>query len=69
MLQQLKTMKSIESWGIKIDSTPSSVECTVLGAAQIFNENQIMHINEQVLRRLPIQKAVDLTKKDWCIVF
>ena len=29
----------------------------------------MIHINEQVLRRLPIQKAVDLTKDDWVIIY
>ena len=29
----------------------------------------MVHINEQILRRLPIQKAVDLRRKEWCIVY
>ena len=37
--------------------------------AEIFKDNQVVHINEQVLRRLPIQKAVDLTREDWVIIF
>lgn len=65
----LVTMKSIERWGIKIEPQPSALECTVLGAAQIFSDNQVIHINEQVLRRLPIQKPVDLLREEWVIVF
>ena len=69
MLETLLKMKSIQNWGLQLESSPSKVDCTVLGAAQIFKDNEVIHINEQVLRRLPIQKAVDLTRNDWCIIY
>ena len=33
ILETLKAQKSIASWGLKIEEVPTSVECTVLGAA------------------------------------
>jgi hypothetical protein len=29
----------------------------------------VIHINEQVLRRLPIQKAVDLKRDEWVVIY
>ena len=69
MFDTLKDQKSIKSWGLQLESVPTNVQCTVLGAAQIFSDKNVIHINEQVLRKLPIQKAVDLTKDDWVIVY
>lgn len=54
MFDDLKTKKSIHAWGLQFESVPHSVECTVLEAAQIFKQGQVIHINEQVLRKLPI---------------
>jgi len=34
---------------------------------QIFKQNQIININENVMRRLSIEKAIDLSKKKWII--
>ena len=40
----------------------------MLGAPQIFDQGSVIHVNEQALRTLPIQKAVDLTRDDWVMV-
>ena len=69
MLDSLTQQTSMTKWGIQLEPAPTQIETTVLGAAQIFKDNQVVHINEQVLRRLPIQKAVDLTNQDWVIIF
>ena len=69
MLETLMAQKSIQSWGIKLEPAPSEVQSTVLGAAQIFSQDSVIHVNEQVLRKLPIQKAVDLTKDDWVLIY
>ena len=29
----------------------------------------MIHVNEKALRELPIQKAVNLTKEDWVIIY
>jgi len=36
MFDELSKQKSIAQWGLQLESVPSTVECTVLGAAQIF---------------------------------
>ena len=69
MLDTLRNQKSVQNWGLELVEVPTSIECTVLGAAQIFSEDQVIHINEQKLRSLPIQHAVDLTKHDWIIFY
>ena len=37
MLDTLKAQKSVQNWGLELVEVPSSIECTVLGAAQIFS--------------------------------
>ena len=69
MLNSLTQQKSMQNWGIQLEPAPTQIETTVLGAAKIFKDNQVVHINEQVLRRLPIQTAVNLTNQDWVIIF
>ena len=61
MLHTLMQQNSMQNWGIQLEPAPTKIETTVLGAAEIFKDNQVVHINEQVLRKLPIQKAIDLT--------
>ena len=39
MLDTLKSQKSVQNWGLQLVPVPSSIECTVLGAAQIFSED------------------------------
>lgn len=69
MFEDLKEQSSVKKWGLVFESVPHSIECTVLGAAQIFSQNQVIHVNEQVLRRLPIQKAVNLLRDEWVVFF
>jgi len=35
----------------------------------IFKQNQVIHVNENVLRKLPIQKPVNLLKDEWIMVY
>jgi len=42
---------------------------TVLPSPQIFKQSQIIHIDENVLRRLPIQEAVNLGHEEWIMVY
>ena len=46
MLDTLRNQKSVQNWGLELVEVPTSIECTVLGAAQIFSEDQVIHINE-----------------------
>ena len=69
MLHTLMKQSSMQNWGLQLEPAPTKIETTVLGAAEIFKDNQVVHINEQVLRRLPIQKAVNLTNQDWVVIF
>ena len=36
---------------------------------QIFKQNQIININENVMRRLPIQKAINLGHEEWIMCY
>ena len=41
----------------------------MLPAPQIFKQSQIIHIDEQVMRRLPIQHGVNLGFEEWIMVY
>ena len=36
---------------------------------QIFKQNQIININENVMRRLPLQKAINLGHEEWIMCY
>lgn len=70
MMQTLMQQQVLKDFEVSVNSAP--VELTnqmVLPEPQIFKHNQVIHINENVLRRLPIQKPIDLTKDDWIMVY
>jgi len=69
MCKLLFEQDSFEKWGIKIDSLPISIQNTVLGAPQIFSNNQIIHCSEDVLRRQPVQRAVNLSHGEWIMFY
>ena len=53
-----------------IESNPLDLaNQTVLSAPMILKQNQIIHIDENVLRNLPIQKAVKLGFEEWIMVY
>lgn len=41
----------------------------ILKAPEIFKSGQVIHCDEQQLRRLPIQKPVDLKREQWILVY
>ena len=41
----------------------------MLPSPQIVAQNQCIQINDSVLRRLPIQKPVDLLKDEWIMIY
>jgi hypothetical protein len=40
-----------------------------MDAPKIFKNNQVIHCDESVLRKLPIQKAVDLKREKWIMIY
>ena len=36
---------------------------------QLLNTREIVHIDEQALKRLPIQKAVNLMQDEWVMIY
>ena len=69
MCDILFKQKSIKDWGLDIAQVPLSLESHVLGAPQIFSNNQVIHCDENVLRKLPIQDAVDLLHDEWIMMY
>ena len=54
MVQTLMKQKTFKDWEIDLEKTPSLVKSFILEAPQIFKQNQVIHIDENVLRKLPI---------------
>ena len=69
MCNLLFEQKSIKNWGLEIEPIPISVQSKILEAPQIFSQNQVIQINDNVLRRLPIQKAVNLYQEEWIMIY
>lgn len=69
MADILKSQKALKQWDLKIEEVPVEIRSRVLDAPKIFKGNQIIHVDESVLRKLPIQKAVDLKFEQWVMVY
>ena len=69
MCELLFQQKAIKNWGIEIDQVPITLQSCVLQAPQILQQNQLVHINDNVLRKLPIQKPVDLLEGEWIMIY
>ena len=54
MAKILSTMRTALNWGFEINENPISLETSVLGKAQIFDNDKVIHCDEQVLRKLAI---------------
>lgn len=48
---------------------PVEIKSRIMEAPQIFKSGQIIHVDEDVLRKLPIQKAVHLKREQWVMVY
>lgn len=48
---------------------PVEIKSRIMESPQIFKSGQIIHVDENVLRKLPIQKAVHLKREQWAMVY
>ena len=69
MVNKISEMKTNKSWGFEIVNNPISFETSVLDQAQIYTDRDVVHINEQVLRRLSIQAPVELEREKWILCY
>jgi len=69
MVNLLLTKKSIEKWGMKIDNMPINFTNTVLAAPQCVSNKQIVYCSDDTLRKISINKPVDLTEGDWMLFY
>jgi hypothetical protein len=65
----LQAQKALKQWDLKIDAVPVEIKSRVMDAPKIFKNNQVIHCDESVLRKLPIQKAVDLKREKWIMIY
>ena len=71
MVETLANQRSMQNWGIQIQQDAISLDSFCLGAPQIqlLQSGQVIQCNEQALKRLPIQKAVDLKHEEWIMIY
>lgn len=69
MCSTLLQQKAMKDWGIQIEAEPVSIDSFVLNAPQIIASNQLIHCSEQALRKLPIQRSVDLKAQQWIMIY
>lgn len=48
---------------------PQEMKTEILNPPMILKSNQVIHCDEQVLRKLPIQKPVNLEQDAWILVY
>ena len=69
-ISSLMQTQPLRDWDLSIQSNAIDMNNqTVLAAPQIFKQSQIIHIDERVLRTLPIQHAVNLGHEEWIMVY
>ena len=54
MVKTLSQMKTTKSWGFDINSSPITFDTNVLEEAKIVADDRVVHVNEQVLRKIAI---------------
>jgi len=61
----------MQNWGLQVEEVPIQLDSFCLGAPQIqlVNSDRIIQCDEQALKRLPIQKAVDLLQEEWIMIY
>jgi hypothetical protein len=59
----------LKDWGITIENKPLALTTAILPQPEINQGSKKMSIDEQVLRRLPIQKAMRLKREEWIICY
>lgn len=69
MADVLQAQKALKQWDLKIEAVPVEIRSRVMDAPKIFKGNQIIHVDENILRKLPIQKAVDLKHEQWIMIY
>lgn len=69
MCEDLCSQKVIKKWELKVEATPCEITSRVMDAPKIFKGSQVIHCDENVLRKLPIQKPVSLLQDKWIMVY
>ncbi len=69
MVGELFDQKAIKDWGLSIEEAPVSMETSVLATPQLLRGDQLIRCDEEALRKLPIQRAVDLNEEEWVFVY
>ena len=69
MADILQAQKALKQWDLKIEAVPVEIKSRVMDAPKIFKNNQVIYCDENILRKLPIQKAVDLKHERWIMVY
>ena len=61
----------MQNWGLTVDEVPISLDSFVMGAPQmqLLSNGQIIQVDENTLKRLPIQKAVHLLQDEWVMIY
>lgn len=54
MADTLQAQKALKQWDLRIEAMPVEIKSRVMEAPQIFKSGQIIHIDENVMRKLPI---------------
>jgi len=54
MADVLQAQKALKQWDLKIESVPVEITSRVMAAPQIFKNGQIIHVDENILRKLSI---------------
>lgn len=60
MCKELFTQKCITDWGLQIELEPVKLKTEILPEPRIFKQSSVIKCDEITLRKLPIQRAVDL---------
>ena len=63
MVTQLFKQKAIKNWNLEIEEMPVTIQSQMLAAPQMIAKNQIIHCDDNALRKQSIVKPRDLLKE------
>lgn len=68
--KDLFSQQALKDWGIIIETTPMEIQSTLLPCPTInLYDGSTSKCDQNILRKLPIQKAIKLEKKRWIFVY
>ena len=69
MVGQLLSQKSIKDWNIGVDLNAVKMQTTILNKPEMITPKQIIHCDDNALRKNSFLRPCNLLKERWIMVY